>query len=541
MHFSDWKIARKLMFLSGLLLALMLLLSAHDWWNLYRNQQGAEAAMQQAQLERQAVDQARKAQVEFKIQIQEWKNTLLRGNDQAAFDKYSKEFVKMGGEVQKSLDALQQTLKQLDLKTDDVVNTQKALSGLTSQYMEALKSYDVQQADSAKIVDAKVKGMDRAPTKQIDGIVESVQRDAKERADQQILQMKTAFQQTIFLSLTLAILGVMGMVMLTFWISRAITGPLSHAVEVAHEVAAGNLDVSIRSGSRDEAGQLLGALKEMTTSLVSIVREVRNGTENISTASSEMAAGNLDLSSRTEQQAGSLEETAAAMEELTSNVKQNLDNTEQALTLAGQASSVAEKGGVVVKEVINTMRDIHSASAKIEDIISVIDGIAFQTNILALNAAVEAARAGEQGRGFAVVASEVRSLAQRSAGAAKEIKVLIRDSVDRVNAGTGLVDQAGATMLDVVSSVSNLATVIHEIANANREQTSGIEQINRAIMQMDQVTQQNAALVEEAAAAAGAMQHQAGVLGQMVAKFRVHQQGIALQLASSANVRPALG
>jgi len=540
MNFADWKIARKLMFLSGLLLALMLVLSAHDWWNLHQNQQRAEAAMQQAELERQAVDQARKAQVEFKIQIQEWKNTLLRGNDQAAFDKYSKEFVNMGGEVQKSLDALQQTLKQLDQKTEDVISTQKALAGLTSQYMEALKSYDVQQADSAKIVDAKVKGMDRAPTKQIDGIVESVQRDAKERADQQIALMQTAFQQTIFLSLTLAVFAVAAMVLLTVWISRAITGPLTLAVDVAHEVAAGNLDVSIPPGSKDEAGQLLLALKEMTGSLVSIVREVRNGTETISTASSEIAAGNLDLSSRTEQQAGSLEETAAAMEELTSNVKQNLDNTEQALTLAGQASSVAEKGGAVVKEVINTMRDIHSASAKIEDIIAVIDGIAFQTNILALNAAVEAARAGEQGRGFAVVASEVRSLAQRSAGAAKEIKQLIHDSVDRVNAGTGLVDQAGATMLDVVSSVSNLATVIHEIANANREQTSGIEQINRAIMHMDQVTQQNAALVEEAAAAAGSMQHQASVLGQMVAKFRVHQQGIALQLAASANVRPAL-
>ena len=241
----------------------------------------------------------------------------------------------------------------------------------------------------------------------------------------------------------------------------------------------------------------------------------------ITTASTQIATGNLDLSSRTEQQAGSLEETASAMEELTSTVKHNSDNTKAAQIMANRASDVAQKGGAVVGEVISTMGSINESSKKIVDIIAVIDGIAFQTNILALNAAVEAARAGEQGRGFAVVASEVRNLAQRSASAAKEIKTLINDSVEKVGIGGKLVDQAGATMQEVVASVHRLTTVISEIANANQEQSSGLNQINTAIIDMDSVTQQNSALVEEAAAAAASMQNQAILLEQVVSQFKL--------------------
>jgi methyl-accepting chemotaxis protein len=309
--------------------------------------------------------------------------------------------------------------------------------------------------------------------------------------------------------------------MLAWFISRSVTRPLSNAVAIARTVASGDLSSRIESTSRDETGQLLLALKDMNASLLQTVSEVRSGTDAIATASRQIAAGNLDLSSRTEQQASSLEETASSMEELTSTVKQNADNARQANSLAEAASNVATKGGDVIGGAVATMGEINGAAKKIADIIGVIDGIAFQTNILALNAAVEAARAGEQGRGFAVVASEVRNLAQRSATAAKEIKVLIDSSVERVEAGSKQVNEAGATMQDIVASVRRVTDIMGEIMAASQEQNAGIDQINQAIAQMDQVTQQNASLVEEAAAASAAMQEQAAKLAQTVSVFKL--------------------
>jgi len=326
------------------------------------------------------------------------------------------------------------------------------------------------------------------------------------------------------LMLVLAALALAFGVVCAWVLTMGIVRPLRTAVDIARKVADGDLTAQIDASAKDETGQLLLALKDMNTSLLNIVGEVRSGTDSIATSSTQIAAGNQDLSSRTEEQAGSLEETASSMEELTSTVKQNADNARQANQLAASAAQVAVKGGEVVAQVVGTMESINASSNKIVDIISVIDGIAFQTNILALNAAVEAARAGEQGRGFAVVASEVRNLAQRSASAAKEIKTLIGASVEQVNAGSMLVAQAGSTMNDIVDSVQRVSDIITEITAASSEQSVGIDEINRAIGQMDAVTQQNAALVEESAAAAESMQHQAHNLAQVVSVFKLNGQ-----------------
>jgi methyl-accepting chemotaxis protein len=330
----------------------------------------------------------------------------------------------------------------------------------------------------------------------------------------------------IALSSIAAVLGVLVGTLVT----RGIARPLTAAVGVARRVAGGDLATRVEVKSRDETGQLMQALRDMNDGLAGAVRQVRAGTENIAIASREIATGNADLSARTEAQAGSLEETASSMEQLTQTVKENASNAQEANKLVTAASERALKGGQVVGQVVQTMGSIKESSRKIVDIISVIDGIAFQTNILALNAAVEAARAGEQGRGFAVVAAEVRNLAQRSAGAAKEIKALINDSVEKVDAGGKLVDEAGDTMDEIVTSVKHVADIMGEITAASQEQSSGIEEINRAIAQMDEMTQQNAALVEQAAAAAESMQSQAGKLAESVAVFKLQEGDVAAPL-----------
>ncbi|MDL2354088.1 MAG: methyl-accepting chemotaxis protein [Pseudomonadota bacterium] len=335
------------------------------------------------------------------------------------------------------------------------------------------------------------------------------------------------FESAKLVAIGLSGFGLLAGIVIGVWLIGGITRALAEALRVANSVAAGDLTERIRIDSNDEIGQLLTALQKMNAGLVEIVSEVRGGTDLIATASSEIAAGTQDLSSRTEEQASSLEETASSMEELTSTVRQNADNARQANALAETASTVASRGGSVIGQVVDTMGEINNSARKIVDIIGVIDGIAFQTNILALNAAVEAARAGEQGRGFAVVASEVRNLAQRSAAAAKEIKSLIGDSVERVDAGSKLVNEAGSTMHDIVESVRRVTDIMAEISAASQEQTSGIDQINQAITQMDQVTQQNAALVEQASAASEAMQDQAAKLALVVSVFKLDASRVA--------------
>ena len=371
---------------------------------------------------------------------------------------------------------------------------------------EALKMYDVEAGQAAL-----------AEKTAIDKLVENQVQQAKALAELNSARAATAVRITALL----AVVGVALAVALGLFITRIITGPLREAVRVAQLVAAGDLTSRIGVTCHDETGQLLQALKGMNASLATIVGEVRSGADSIATATEQIAAGNSDLSQRTEEQASALEETAASMEELTSTVKLNAGNAQQANQLAIKASTVAVNGGEVIDQVVTTMASITASSRKIADIIGVIDGIAFQTNILALNAAVEAARAGEQGRGFAVVAAEVRSLAQRSAAAAKEIKVLIEDSVGRVQDGSHLVEEAGRTTREIVTSIKRVTDIMAEISAASVEQSGGIEQVNTAITQMDDVTQQNAALVEEAAAAAESLEEQARQLVLVVAGFKL--------------------
>ena len=331
--------------------------------------------------------------------------------------------------------------------------------------------------------------------------------------------------------------GIVGATIITRSLLKQLGGEPNYAAEVAGRIATGDLTVTIHTHEHDQTSMLV-AMKVMRDSIPDIVRQVRVATDTISTSSAEIASGNLELSSRTEEQASSLEETAASMEQLTSTVKQNAENSRQANQLSQKASEVAVKGGAVVAQVVDTMGSINESSRKIVDIISVIDGIAFQTNILALNAAVEAARAGEQGRGFAVVASEVRNLAQRSASAAKEIKDLISKSVENVEIGTKLVDGAGVTMKEVVDSISRVTDIVAEITHASQEQSQGISQVNEAVIQMDNVTQQNAALVEEASAAASSMESQAFNLTKLVSIFKL-DDGL-YRTGSEASVRPSV-
>ena len=320
-------------------------------------------------------------------------------------------------------------------------------------------------------------------------------------------------------------LAVLIAVALAVAITRSITSPLARAVHAVETVAAGDLTHRVHSDAQDETGQLLRALDGMGDQLRNVVGQVRQGADGVASASSQIASGNLDLSSRTEEQASALQQTAASMEQMTSTVRQNADNARTANQLAVSASELASRGGQVVDQVVGTMGDIHEASRKIVDIIGVIDAIAFQTNILALNAAVEAARAGEQGRGFAVVAGEVRALAGRSAEAAKEIKLLIQQSVSQVNEGTTLVEATGKTIGEVVQQVQSVAALIQEISNASQEQSQGTGQVSDAIAQLDQVTQQNAALVEESAAAANSLSYQAAELNRLVATFKTGSEG----------------
>ena len=462
----------------------------------------------------------------FREQLQEWKNTLLRGKSEAERVKYWDAFQKAENDVAGRVKALHAALQERQGAGAVAALVKRfgtAHAQMGRDYRQGFQDFTAAGFDPAA-GDIAVKGKDRAPAE----LLVQAEQAMSALSESVVAQADADGRRAGIVSYSLMLAGALAAVIAGVLVSRSITRPLGAAVEVARSVAEGDLRTTIKVDSDDETGQLLLALKDMAASLQRIVLEVRGGAETIAVASNEIAQGNLDLSSRTERQAGALEETASSMEELTSTVRQNADNATQASKLAVSAAGVAARGGQVMHQVVGTMASISASSRKINDIIGVIDGIAFQTNILALNAAVEAARAGEQGRGFAVVAGEVRTLAQRSATAAKEIKGLIGESAACVADGNRLAGEAGATMSEIVDSVRRVMDIIGEISAAGREQSLGIAQVNQAVTEMDGATQQNAALVEQAAAAAQSLREQTVALNSVVSVFKVEGPAQAL-------------
>jgi methyl-accepting chemotaxis protein len=457
-----------------------------------------------------------RGQALFKQQVQEWKNVLLRGRDQAALDKHWAAFEQFEKETQSAIREARSGTSNEEIRSK--LEAFAAAHKLTGErYRRGLAEFKAAKMDP-QVGDNAVQGIDRGPTQALAELVDK----ADAMAAKDVLQAVTTAERTYRVAVAVIILAMLAAcVGLWLFMRKAVLSPISNAVQFAERISQGDLTVDIHSHSRDEAGQLLRMLGTMKGSLGEVVSTVRRSAENVVTAAGQVSAGTTDLSQRTEEQASSLEETAASMEELASTVKQNADNARQADELARNASKRAEQGGVEVVRVVATMTEISDSAKRITEIVSVIDSIAFQTNILALNAAVEAARAGEQGRGFAVVASEVRSLAQRSAQAAKEIKQLIGNSVEKVSNGTQLVEQAGDTIQNLVIDVKRVTELMASIAEASAEQSRGVAQVNKTVTEMDKVVQQNAAAVQESAAAAEGMRQQAESLVRAVSAFRL--------------------
>ena len=516
--FSNLKVRTGLM-LAQLAVALAALVAIGLGWNSMRASAVTINALdslsvQQSNLIKDAYTQMLRATVRADIAAAQ----RAAGDATGAADN-SRTVQQLIGDAKKKMDAFKAVPKMTEMgkaSEGQLISSFNGFSDALQSMMGALDKGDA--ATYLSLKNTKAGAASGAFFKELTAFADNISAYSEQQV--QASRAESTMMTYVYLGLAALILAVSLGAFL--FMNRVVLRPLRAVSESFDKIAGGDLTVRVEATANNEIGHLMAAVKRMQESLTRTVAAVRRGVDEINVGSREISAGNTDLSSRTEQQAASLEETAASMEQLASTVKQNADNARQANQLAASASDVAERGGSAVSEVVNTMHDISASSRKISEIVSVIDGIAFQTNILALNAAVEAARAGEQGKGFAVVAGEVRSLAQRSAQAAKEIKGLIEDSVSKVGAGSQQVERAGATMQEIVASVKRVTDIMGEISAASDEQSSGIDQVNRAVSQMDEVTQQNAALVEEAAAAAGSLQDQAHRLAEAVAVFKIN-------------------
>ncbi|GFZ95160.1 methyl-accepting chemotaxis protein [Dyella caseinilytica] len=521
LRFRNLRIAIRLGLLGAVMLAAAVIVGLGGWRGLSRTHDLQVHSAETAGKFAAAVDMARVTQVDFKKQVQEWKDLLLRGSDADAFKKHHDGFVAQSSAVDKDLASLKQQMAELGLKTDGVSAAVATHADLGTKYLAAIQHYDPNDPQSVHVVDSLVAGIDRAPTAAIDSLVANMKQGAQTASTQIDQQSRDAFRDACVFLIAVVLCAMLAGAMLTWLLAYSITAPIGRAVKMAQAVAEGDLSTQVTVTSHDETGKLLAALDAMNGQLRRVVNTIRAGSTEISTSTRQIASGNQDLSARTSEQAAALEETSSSMQEFTHSVNANAVRAHEASRLAESAAGIAKQSGTAMSEAVGAMNQVQAVASRITEITETMDRIATQTHILALNASVEAARAGEAGKGFHVVAGEVQSLARNSRTASREIRSLIEESVTIIASGTQMIAHAESMVGKLLDSVDNVASTVNAIASQSTEQASGIQQVNRAVQQMDEVTQSNAALVEEAAAAADTVQMRARSLVESVAFFKL--------------------
>ncbi|GAB2567368.1 HAMP domain-containing protein [Dyella jejuensis] len=539
-RFRDLRIAARLALLGAVMLAATIMVGFGGWRGLSRTHELGIRSTATAAKFAAAVDTARVAQVDFKKQVQEWKDLLLRGGDANNFKKYHDAFVEQSAAVDRDLATLKQQMAELGLKTAGVDAAVATHAELGTKYLAAIQHYDAKDLNSVHVVDALVAGIDRAPTNAIDGLVAGMKQEALAASRLIDQESGKAFTQACMLLVSVALCAMATGAILIWLLAYSITAPIKRAVKVAQAVAEGDLSMQPEATSRDETGKLLSALAAMNVQLRAVVNTIRAGSTDISASTRQIASGNQDLSARTSEQAAALEETAASMQEFTHSVSANAMRANEASRLAETAAQIARSSGAAMAQAVGAMTQVQEVSRRITDITDTMHRIATQTHILALNASVEAARAGAAGKGFTIVAAEVQALARNSRTASGDIRALIEESVVVIESGTQMIGRAESMVDKLLGSVDEVVKTVSAIATQSTEQASGIQQVNQAVRQMDEVTQSNAALVEEAAAAASTVQTRATSLVESVAFFKVDVAGDTKQAAASTPRMPQL-